>query len=215
MTNSYDNCIKQWDEIFLEGTKATEHTLRKSTGNDGFDKGLKWVCKGTEKILDFGCGNGSLLFMCSFNGTKTHVGIDLSENAIKTAQNRQKQMPHGHFEFVRGSIEVLDEMDEASFDAVILSNIVDNLYPEDAAYLMSSVNRILKKDGKIFIKLNPYLTQEQISEWNIKVIKDNLLDDGFVLWNNTTDQWKTFSVNTLNSPMMKIFIFQNMSNITE
>jgi len=32
----------------------------------------------------------------------------------------------------------------------------------------------------------------QITKWNIKIIKDNLLDDGSILWNNTTDEWIKF-----------------------
>ena len=52
------------------------------------------------------------------------------------------------------------------------------------------MHRILKKQGKVLIKLNPYLTKEQIKEWNIKVIKDNVLDDVLILWNNTTKDWE-------------------------
>lgn len=52
------------------------------------------------------------------------------------------------------------------------------------------MHRVLKKQGKVLIKLNPYLTKEQIKEWNIEVIKDNVLDDGLILWNNTTKDWE-------------------------
>lgn len=54
---------------------------------------------------------------------------------------------------------------------------------------MNEVERILKADGKVLVKLNPYITKEQIIEYNIKVIKDNLLDDGLILLNSTTDEW--------------------------
>lgn len=43
---------------------------------------------------------------------------------------------------------------------------------------------------RLLVKLNPHLTAEQIEEYQIKVIKDNLLDDGMILWNNTTEEWK-------------------------
>ncbi|OPJ57632.1 hypothetical protein [Clostridium oryzae] len=54
------------------------------------------------------------------------------------------------------------------------------------------VERVLKYGGKVLVKLNPYITTEQIAEWNVKVIKDNLLDDGLILLNNTTDEWIKF-----------------------
>ena len=39
------------------------------------------------------------------------------------------------------------------------------------------------------MKLNPYITDEQIEEYGIKKIGDNLLDDGMILWNNTNEIW--------------------------
>jgi len=39
------------------------------------------------------------------------------------------------------------------------------------------------------VKLNPYITDEQIEEYGIKKIGDNLLDDGMILWNNTNEMW--------------------------
>ena len=74
-------------------------------------------------------------------------------------------------------------------DAVILSNIIGNLYPNDAEILLEQTKRILKRDGKILIKLNQYLNREQIEKYNIKSIGDELLDDGLLLWNRTDNEW--------------------------
>ena len=57
---------------------------------------------------------------------------------------------------------------------------------------MTEIKRILKKNGRILLKLNPYLTAEQIKAWNIRVISGNLLDDGMILWNQTTEEWNDF-----------------------
>ena len=41
--------------------------------------------------------------------------------------------------------------------------------------------------------MNPFITEEQIKEWDIKVIENNFLDDGLYLWNQTDKEWfKTF-----------------------
>lgn len=161
-----------------------------STGNEIFDKSLDWLCQGTEAVLDFGCGNGSLIFLCSLRGTKIHTGIDLSDSAVKIAEKRKLLTAAGTFTFIDGGLEKLSDLQDNTFDAVILSNIIDNLYPEDARTLLLHINRVLKAPGKVLVKLNPYITEEQIREWGITVIKDNFLNDGFYLWNNTTESWQ-------------------------
>ncbi|MCF6466628.1 MULTISPECIES: class I SAM-dependent methyltransferase [Eubacteriales] len=190
MNNKYDKCVNEWNNIF---SKEIPNVPTKSTsGNETLDKGIRWICNGTEKILDFGCGNGTMLFLCAINGTKLNIGIDLSEKAIEVAEKRAEQMTQGEFDFSQGGIDKLKNIDDSEVDAVILSNIIDNLYPDDAEVLMNEVERVLKENGKVLVKVNPYVTTEQISEWNIKVVKDNLLDDGLILWNNTTDEWIKF-----------------------
>lgn len=190
MNGKYDKCLNKWNNIFSREVPKTP--TKSSSGNNALDKGIEWICNGTTNILDFGCGNGTMLFLCAINGTKYNVGIDLSEKGIESAQIRAKQMSKGEFHFVQGSIDVLKNIDNSSFDAVILSNIIDNLYPDDAEALVKEVERVLKDNGKVLVKLNPYITTEQILEWDIKVIKDNLLDDGLILLNNSTDEWKNF-----------------------
>ena len=40
--------------------------------------------------------------------------------------------------------------------------------------------------------MNPYLTDSDIEQYEIKVINSNVLDDGLILWNNTKEQWEEF-----------------------
>ncbi len=187
-TGKYEKCIAQWDDIFSEASLNVPSS--RLSGNETLDKTIMWVCDGTESILDFGCGDGTMLFLCALNGTKHHIGIDLSEKAIQNAKERACQMPVGEYRFWQGSIEELENMESSSVDAAILFNILDNLYPEDAETLLREVHRILTDKGKVLVKLNQHLTQEQIIEWNIKVIKDNFLDDGLLLLNYTTEMWE-------------------------
>lgn len=190
MDKKYEKCITQWNAVFSKSNLSIP--TNKASGNDVLDKGIKWLCHGTEKILDFGCGNGTMLFLCALNGTKHHIGIDLSEKGIASAEKRKSYIPKGEFTFLCGGIESLKNIDSETLDGIVLSNILDNLYPEDAKLLINEAHRLLKKNGKILVKLNPYITSDQIKEWNIKIIKDNLLDDGLILWNNTTEEWENF-----------------------
>ena len=186
----YEQSIDAWNNIFSQESATFPKT--KTTGNASFDKGLEWLTENASTVLDFGCGNGIVLFLCSLYGTKTHIGIDLSPLAIQSAENSAKLAAEGCFRFLCGSLEALQCVETGAADAVVLSNIIDNLYPKDAAAVLTEIKRILKKNGRILLKLNPYLTDEQIKAWNIRVIYGNLLDDGMILWNQTTEEWNDF-----------------------
>ena len=190
MDNKYQHVADSWDAVFQN--EAVKIPKTAATGNSEMDKGLDWLCRGVSSILDFGCGSGSLLFYCALRGLEQLIGVDISQAAVAAALKGAGLMKRGQFTFVSGGVEKLSAMQDASIDAVILSNIVDNLYPQDARILMSEVTRLLKPAGKAFIKLNPYITELQITEWKIRRIEDNVLDDGLILWNNTTAEWETF-----------------------
>lgn len=187
MEYSYDRCVRYWDAVFEQEAPLVPQSC--STGNPAFDRSLDWLTEGAERILDFGCGNGTLLFLCALRGTSEHTGIDLSPKAIESAQRRSSMMRTGQFTFLQGSLERLKELPGQSLDAVLLSNILDNLYPEDAIKLLMETQRLLKPNGRVLLKLNPFLSPQQIREWKISVIRDNLLDDGLLLWNNSAQQW--------------------------
>lgn len=187
MNNLYIKVKKVWDEIFEDEEAMIPED--KHVGNDDLDDALDWLCENSESVLDFGCGNGAMLFCCGHRGTLEHIGIDISTTGIDNANECKKLMKSGEYEFVEGDHTSLREIDSASMDSVILSNIIDNMVPEEVAEVLEEVSRILKDNGKVLIKLNPYITQEQIEEWGIKVIDGNLLDDGLLLWNQTTEEW--------------------------
>lgn len=149
MTGKYDKCVKQWNNIFLK--EISKAPTSQSIGNEVLDKAIEWVCDSTKSILDFGCGNGTMLFLCALNGTKYNIGIDLSEKAIESAKARASQMIEGEYNFIHGSIEVLDEIDDSSIDEIILSNILDNLYSKDVEVLIREAQRVLRNKGKLLI----------------------------------------------------------------
>ena len=184
---SYQRCVDYWDDVFsMEDSAFPKDGC---IGNSALQEAIDWVCASTQRILDFGCGNGVMLMLCAYRGTREHLGIDLSNEAILSARRSAAQMPTGQFDFWQGGVSALAELPDISFDAVILSNIIDNLYPVDAHKLLAECARILKPGGKALVKLNPYITHAQIEEWGIKTIAGDLLDDGLLLWNQTNEQW--------------------------
>ncbi|MBE5960686.1 MAG: class I SAM-dependent methyltransferase [Lachnospiraceae bacterium] len=188
MKKKYEDCKEQWNTIFKKGAVTVPQV--RETGNKTFDAALDWLCEDTERILDFGCGSGSVLFYCALRGTRKHIGIDMSEEGIGLAMKRKEMMKCGEYLFLDGSTERLKGWNDNSIDAVVLSNVIDNMYPDDAKELLEEIRRILRPDGKALIKVNPYLSKKQQLELNISEISGNLLDDGMLLWNNTTEEWK-------------------------
>ena len=184
----YAKCIGFWNEVFAREVPVFPKAAK--TGIEEFDAGIAWLADGSESVVDFGCGNGTFLFICRNFGTKTHIGIDLSEQAIKSAVERSRAVQNENFSFINGGTEQLKRIADNSVDAAILSNILDNLYPDDAVSALGEIHRLLKSGGKLLVKLNPFLSEKQIKEWNIKTIEENLLDDGLLLWNNTDAEWE-------------------------
>ena len=43
---------------------------------------------------------------------------------------------------------------------------------------------------KLLVKIGPYLTEDQVQAWDIQVIEGDLLGDGLLLWNQTTQAWE-------------------------
>lgn len=189
---TYEKIIRYWNNVFKEDINI--NSITKSTGNEDLDRALDWLCEDSNTMLDFGCGNGLLLFKCFLRGTKNHIGIDISIEGIKVAkkiqEQLQEQLREGNFDFIVGGVEELKKISSDFANGVVLSNIIDNLIPSDAIKALKEIKRILKVNGKVLLKLNPFLTDSQIKEWNIKVIEDNLLDDGLFLWNQTTKEWE-------------------------
>ena len=131
------------------------------------------------------CGEFTIF---EYRGVERLVGIDLSREAVALARWAGEDLPQ--CQFLWGSVEKLMELPDTSFDGIVLSNILDNLKPTDSRAVLQETIRLLQPEGKVLIKLNPYLTREQIEAWGVRTIEGDLLDDGLLLWNRTTEAWQ-------------------------
>ncbi len=185
---NYEKVLKYWNGVF--SSEDAPPVTSQDIGNEALGKALDWLCKGAGTVLDFGCGSGACLYKCCLRGTRRHIGIDLSGEAIKAARRRMDGGCGGEFCFSVGGVSELERIPSKSVDALLLFNIVDNLIPEDAIKLLESASTIATNGAKALIKLNPFITKEQIGLWGIKELEGGLLDDGLFIWNQTTEDWK-------------------------
>ena len=114
-------------------------------------------------VLDLGSGSGFDAFLAARkvgNNGKV-IGIDMTEEMIKRAENLSKKYGFKNVKFKVGDIDNL-KIENKSID-VIISNCVINLVP-DKLKVFKEAYRVLKKTGRMYISdivLLEELTDEQ------------------------------------------------------
>ncbi|MHA1314120.1 MAG: class I SAM-dependent methyltransferase [Candidatus Helarchaeota archaeon] len=113
-------------------------------------------CRG-KKILEYGCGSGSLAIPLAFIGKKI-IGIDISESGIEVAKKQKRENNLNNIDFFVMDAEEMS-FDDNSFDVVCGTGILHHLNIKNA---IKEIKRILKSDGTaIFLEpmgVNPLMT---------------------------------------------------------
>jgi ubiquinone/menaquinone biosynthesis C-methylase UbiE len=118
-----------------------QYLLGSGRGRDVFIKDYIKPSKG-DRILDFGCGTGTLFSDLNFIEEIEYFGIDPNEQYIDHCHKNFSSNRNAHF-FV-GSLEIIDSISE-HFDTIVLSAVLHHL----------SVDAWPKIIEKLFLKLSP------------------------------------------------------------
>ncbi len=124
----------------------------------------RWVKRG-DHVLDLGSGGGKNAFICSqiVGRSGSVIGIDRSEEMLSLAKNAAqivaKKIGYSNVNFIKGSIESLDEKDtnnvqivRSSSVNIVLSNCVLNLVnPSARIRLLKNIRRVLSPMGRVAI----------------------------------------------------------------
>lgn len=184
MNNNYQDTELFWDQIFAEEEVYNAH---EEFPFKKIEDSIEWLCINDGFILDFGCGDGRVLNRCFDYGAERVLGIDISKNAVQTAQKAAaKNDLEDKSKFMVGGVEELKNISSQSADGIILFNIIDNLKPEDGIRVLEESSRILKNYGRIILKLNPYYDTKKLEEDNeYQKIGDSLYKEksSLYLWN--------------------------------
>lgn len=112
------------------------------------------ICLGSieegETALDLGSGAGlDSLLAARRVGLKGHViGVDMTPEMLRKAEENRRKLGMGNVEFRQGSAEQLP-VEDASVD-LVLSNGVINLCP-DKESVVSEIYRVLRPGGRIYV----------------------------------------------------------------
>ncbi len=112
--------------------------------------------KANTRILDIGCGRGEMVFYAAGEGAEA-VGIDYSKDAIdlaKFAQKKQQKDIQNRTEFFFMDAKKL-EFKNSSFDLIIMTDVVEHLYPEELELAFKEIKRVLRPKGKLIIHTAP------------------------------------------------------------
>ena len=96
------------------------------------------------KILDAGCGTGGL--MKSIEDRGIVIGLDLSKDALMFARRKMRSP------LVRANVQILPFKND-SFDFVLSNDVIYHLNVFDDFAAIKEHERILKQDGKLFIRV--------------------------------------------------------------
>ncbi len=108
------------------------------------------------KVLDIGCGRGEMVIYAAKNKAEA-VGIDYSESAIylaNFAKNKQSEKIKNRISFEVMNAKKLSFSD-STFDLVILTDVVEHLYPEELELVFEEIKRVLKNKGLVIIHTAP------------------------------------------------------------
>jgi ubiquinone/menaquinone biosynthesis C-methylase UbiE len=108
------------------------------------------------RVLDIGCGRGEVALFCAKNGAIS-VGIDYSRDAIalaKFAQSKQPKIVKENTIFYLMDAKKLS-FQNSYFDYIIVTDVVEHLYPEELDRVFGEIKRVLKKNGKVIIHTAP------------------------------------------------------------
>lgn len=157
------------------------------------NQALKALGDQAEHILDLGTGTGYCLFSAYLSGTrvKTGIGIDPSKNAIEYARKTSAMSDIVGLSFEVGDENDLNRLKDASFDAIICSNVLDVVPFETSEIMIPMIDRLLKQGGLLLLKLNFFLTDELIVKLSMEEIDRNTYRKDGILRavNMTSEQW--------------------------
>lgn len=124
-----------------------------------------------KKLLDMGCGSGTNTAYLSKKGFDI-VGIDASVNMLRLARKFYPAIKFEEQDILRTSFK------ENLFDGIVLAYVINHFNQDGLVLLKKEINRILKKDGLLFVSAHVGNTE--------KIVPDPLDDSIRIYYNFLT-----------------------------
>lgn len=107
---------------------------------------LEHNCK---SILDLACGSGWLSFLMAARGLRV-CGLDISQSAIRLANQALKDNPQENLSFIQGDILDLRFLASGNFDGVLLNACLEHLDYQRAELCLNNLAKTLQQNSLMF-----------------------------------------------------------------
>ncbi len=190
MNNAYEETKAYWDNVFAHFNRPYPDVVE--TGIVALDNTILSLGKPKMKALDFGFGSGVLLLMLATRFSGTYEGIELSDEAVALATRLFAHYGLENGRFTTGDVAMLASRKTANYDVFIASNVLDNVWPNDAWRVVNEASRVLKPGGKLFVRLNEYVDAAELKTRQATQLDDDFYQEssGLYLYNLPTHTWK-------------------------
>ncbi len=156
--------MPDWDDIFNEKGKVF---LEPHPDMERISKLFKE--KGAKRVLDLGCGTGRHLLFFSKKGFEVY-GMDASTKGISIAEQwllEENLNVNIKLHRMEGKFPYKDNF----FDAIISIQVIHHNKMKEILKTVSEIERVLKKDGIIFITFPKLENNSLLNEWKLKEIE--------------------------------------------
>jgi ubiquinone/menaquinone biosynthesis C-methylase UbiE len=158
--------MPDWNDIFTEKGKVFEepHPDMESLSKTFKEHNFK-------KILDLGCGTGRhLVFFCK-NDFDVY-GIDSSPKALEIAEQWLKEN-NNKAQLKLHRMEHKFPFENQFFDAIISIQVIHHNVIKDIRFCIKEIERILKKNGMVFLTFPILGGGSKLERWDLKKIEKN------------------------------------------
>jgi demethylmenaquinone methyltransferase/2-methoxy-6-polyprenyl-1,4-benzoquinol methylase len=115
------------------------------------EKIAKEFVKDGEKVLEIGCGTGTLALMMAARGAFV-VGFDVSKGMLEVAKEKVRaSRAEESVKLEEKGVAEMDSFEDESFDKIVSTLVFSELSSDEQIYALEESKRILKHEGLLII----------------------------------------------------------------
>lgn len=168
VADSVDKWRNVWEQNYADGRDAPNPTFDISGWNSSYtgkpiahEEMREWLqvivdrvrSGAPERVLEIGCGSGLVLFQLA-PMTRSYVGLDFSEEAIRGVTNQLEKMPElsEKVELHCSAAHELEQFESGSFDTIVINSVTQHFPgPEYLLEVLRKAALLLTANGSLFV----------------------------------------------------------------